>query len=93
MILCDDSSKDNTYEVAKTYCEKYPERFILLKNDRNMGLNYTLNRCLEYADTEYIARMDGDDVSLPTRLEKEVAFLDAHLEYAIVSCPMNYFDD
>lgn len=93
VIMCDDGSKDDTYEVARTYSEQYPEKFILIKNDRNMGLNCTLNHCLEYADTEYIARMDGDDISLPTRLEKEVAFLDAHPEYAIVSCPMIYFDD
>lgn len=93
LIMCDDGSKDDTYEAAKTYCEKYPERFILLKNDCNMGLNYTLNRCLEYADTEYIARMDGDDISLPTRLEEEVKFLDSHPEYDFVSCPMIYFDE
>ena len=92
VIMCDDGSEDDTYKVAKTYCEQYPEQFFLLKNDRNMGLNYTLNHCLKYADTEYVARMDGDDISLPTRLEREVAFLDAHPEYDIVSCPMLYFD-
>ena len=48
-----------------------------------MGLNHTRNRCLQVATGEYVARMDGDDVSLPTRLEKEVAYLDAHPEYAI----------
>ena len=93
VIMCDDGSEDDTYKVANTYCEQYPEQFFLLKNDRYMGLNYTLNHCLEYADTEYVARMDGDDISLPTRLEKEVAFLDAHPEYDIVSCPMIYFDE
>ncbi|MDE6766831.1 MAG: glycosyltransferase, partial [Eubacterium sp.] len=48
---------------------------------------------LEYADTEYVARMDGDDISLPQRLEKEFEFLESHPEYAIVSTPMKYFDD
>lgn len=57
-----------------------------------MGLNYTLNRCLDQADTEYIARMDGDDISLPHRFETEINFLDAHPEYAVVSGPMIYFD-
>ena len=93
LVLCEDGSKDKTYEIAETYRKTYPDRIILLRNERNMGLNYTLNRCLAAATGEYIARMDGDDISLPTRLEKEVAFLDAHPEYAIVSTPMIFFDE
>lgn len=93
LIMCDDGSKDGTYKVAEVYQDKYPEKIFLIKNDRNMGLNFTLNHCLEYADTEYVARMDGDDISLPERLEKEINFLDTHPEYAIVSCPMIYFDE
>lgn len=92
LIMCDDGSTDATYSVATAYREKYPNKIILIQNEKNMGLNYTLNHCLQYADTEYVARMDGDDISLPDRLEKEVDFLDEHPEYAIVSCPMIYFD-
>ncbi|MCH5218013.1 MAG: glycosyltransferase [Muribaculaceae bacterium] len=93
VILCDDCSKDNTYEVAEKYINRYPDKFILLRNERNMKLPATLNRCLEYADTEYVARMDGDDISKPERFEKEIQFLDAHPEFALVSCPMEYFDE
>lgn len=93
LIMCDDGSTDNTYQVAQNYQKIYPDRIILVRNSHNMGLNYTLNHCLEYADTEYIARMDGDDISLPERLEKEIGFLDTHPEYAIVSCPMIYYDE
>ena len=75
IILCEDGSSDNTYQVAKDYALKH-DNIVLIKNEKNMGLNYTLNHCLEYADTEYVARMDGDDVSLPTRFEKEINFLD-----------------
>lgn len=92
IILCDDGSKDNTYEVAKAYADKH-DNIVLVKNVKNMGLNYTLNHCLEYADTEYCARMDGDDISLPKRFETEIEFLDSHPEYAVVSCPMIYFDE
>lgn len=92
LILCDDGSVDNTYEVAKKYADKY-DNIILLKNEKNIKLAATLNRCLEYADTEYIARMDGDDISLPTRFEKQIEFLDAHPEYAVVSSPMIHFDE
>lgn len=93
MIMCDDGSTDQTYEVAKKYIEAYPEKFILMKNDENKGLNYTLNRCLEYAEGIYIARMDGDDISLPTRLAQEVAFLDRHTDIAFVSTIMGMFDE
>lgn len=92
VILCDDGSKDNTYEIAKRLAESRGN-VILIKNERNMGLNYTLNHCLEYADTEYIARMDGDDISEPTRFEKEIQFLDSHPEYDIVSTQMTFFDE
>ena len=91
IILCDDGSADKTYEIAEQNAAAH-SNIVLIRNQRNMGLNYTLNRCLELADTEYCARMDGDDISLPTRFEKEVKFLDEHPEYAIVSTPMQYFD-
>ena len=87
IILCDDGSTDDTYSVAKSYADTH-DNIILVRNEVNKGLNYTLNRCLEYADTEYCARMDGDDISLPTRFEKEIQFLDSHPEYAIVTTPM-----
>lgn len=91
VILCDDGSKDSTLEVANKWAETHPNCMVI-RNERNMGLNATLNHCLEHADTEFIARMDGDDRSLPHRFEREVDFLDAHPEYSIVSGPMRYFD-
>lgn len=93
LILCDDGSSDDTWAVAEAYQFQYPEKIMLLKNEENLGLNKTLNKCLRAATGRYIARMDGDDISAPDRLEKEVNFLDAHPEFAIVSCPMIYFDE
>jgi len=92
IILCDDGSTDGTYIIAKANADTH-SNVVLIRNERNMGLNYTLNHCLEYADTELCARMDGDDISLPTRFEEEVKFLDEHPEYAFVSTPMEYFDN
>lgn len=92
VIMCDDGSSDDTINVAIRYVESNPNKFILIENERNMGLNFTLNHCLKYVDTEYVARMDGDDISLPTRFEKEINFLDANPDVAIVSTPMEYFD-
>lgn len=92
LILCEDGSTDNTYAIAKEYADKY-DNIILLKNEKNIKLAGSLNRCLKYADTEYIARMDGDDISLPDRFEKQINFLDEHSEYAVVSTPMIFFDE
>ena len=91
IILCDDGSKDNTYQIAYEYQQKHPN-IVLLKNHHNMGLNQTLNNCLAFAKGEYIARMDGDDVCDSTRFEKQVKFLEEHPELALVSCPMSMFD-
>lgn len=93
LIMCDDGSSDSTLDVARSYQARYPDRIVVLSNGRNLGLNRTLNHCLAHARGTYIARMDGDDISLPQRLEKEAAFLDENPEYAIVSCPMIYFDE
>lgn len=92
IILCDDGSKDNTYEVALEN-QRHHGNIVLLRNEKNLGLNATLNKCLAIAKGDYIARMDGDDISLPTRFEKQVKFLEEHLEFAIVSTPMIHFDE
>ena len=92
IILCDDGSKDNTYQIAYENQQKHPN-IILLKNTHNMKLAATLNNCLNVAKGEYIARMDGDDISLVNRFEILVNFLDSHPEYAFVSSAMIHFDE
>lgn len=93
LIMCDDGSKDKTYDIAKTFQERYPTKIILLKNEVNMGLNYTLNKCLEKATGKYIARQDGDDISILSRFEKEINFISTNKEYAFVSSNMILFDE
>ena len=92
-IICDDGSRDESHAIALEYAEKDPRRFRIIQNEKNLGLNATLNKCLRLADGDYIARMDGDDLCAPDRFEKEAAFLNAHPEYAIVSCHMTTFDE
>lgn len=92
IILCDDGSKDNTYEVALEN-QRLHDNIVLLRNEQNLGLNATLNKCLAAAKGEYIARMDGDDISLPTRFEKEIKFLEEHPELSLVSTAMIMFDE
>lgn len=90
-IICDDGSTDGTYELVKRLT-KHDDRVILIQNEKNSGLAYSLNHCLSIAKGEYIARMDADDISLPERLEEEVAFLDNNKEFAIVGCNVKFFN-
>lgn len=91
IILCDDGSTDNTYEIAIEN-QGHHSNIVLLKNPHNRGLNQTLNKCIAVAKGEYCARMDGDDVCDPTRFEKQIKFLEEHPELSFCSCPMYMFD-
>lgn len=93
LIICDDCSTDNTYSVVNSYTQKYPEKIILIKNETNSKLAYSLNHCLEYATGYYIARMDADDRSTPDRIEKEVTFLKEHPDLQMVGTAVQWFDD
>lgn len=93
LIMCDDGSNDQTYEIALKYQQIFPDKIIVLKNDYNIGLNATLNKCLSVAKGKYIARMDGDDICVNDRFEKELEVLEQKTEISIVSCDMEYFDE
>ena len=73
LIIINDGSQDNTEEVIHAYSDK---RIRYYRNEKNEGLIYTLNRGLDLAQGKYIARMDADDVSLPTRFEKQVKVME-----------------
>lgn len=92
LIVCDDCSTDKSYAILQQYKKKLKEKMIILKNRTNSRIAYTLNHCLQYAQGEYIARMDGDDLSMPDRLEKQVCFLMTHPEYDLVGSQMISFD-
>ena len=72
-IIINDCSEDNTEKIILEYKD---ERIVYLKNEFNMGISRTLNRGIEISKGEYIARMDADDISLPNRFEKQVAYMD-----------------
>ncbi len=94
LIMCDDGSTDNTYEIAQIYIQQHSNYKIkLIRHEKNKGLNQTLNDCLEKAEGEYIGRMDADDISLPTRFEQEIKEFERDMNLSIVSCPMIYFDE
>lgn len=93
LILCDDGSIDNTYQIALDYKNRYSEKIHLIRNKQNIGLAKSLNRCLEIATGDYVARMDGDDLSLPNRFQVQVDFLKQRVEFDLVGSSMISFDE
>jgi hypothetical protein len=71
-VIVDDGSTDETYAILAAYRDR---RFRLVRNAQNIGLTRSLNKGLQVARGEYVARMDADDVSSLQRLEKQVATL------------------
>ena len=92
MIICDDGSTDGTPEILHRYEQEYPGKFVIIQNEKNSKLPYSLNHCLQYVQTDLVARMDGDDWSTPDRFEKQVAFLKEHPEYDLVGTGVTVFD-
>lgn len=82
-LILDDCPEDRAAEaVIASYDDA---RIKYFRNERNLGIAGSRNRLMEMATGDYLAVADHDDVSLPQRLEKEAAYLDAHRECGVVS--------
>ena len=80
-IVIDDASQDGTSRILGSYSDS---RIKVHRNSENLGLTRSLNQTLDLASGKYIARMDADDISLPDRLARQIAFLDIHPDIGIV---------
>jgi hypothetical protein len=89
LLIIDDGSSDLSYEIARGYGDS---RIRLVRNAQNLGLIATLNRGLQEARGEYVARMDADDVSLPERLEAQAGFLDRHAAVGMLGTAVQVID-
>ena len=91
LIICDDGSDGEAARNLKNY-ENRDKRIRVIRHSENRGLAATLNTCIAQAKGKYIARMDADDISRPQRLEKQVRFLEKHIQYAFVGTNADLID-
>ena len=92
LIICDDGSTDNTWRHLLEFAHR-DKRIRIVQKQKNEGLAAALNQCIEQTQGIFIARQDADDLSDPTRLEKQVEFLNQHPEIDFVGSNCNLFDE
>lgn len=88
-LIIDDGSTDSSVDVIRSYNDG---RIKFIENKRNTGLPFTLNKGIDLAAGEYIVRMDQDDISLPTRIEKQVRFMDNYPETGVSGTWVKFVD-
>lgn len=89
LIIINDGSKDNSAAVVKSFSDP---RIVYIEQE-NAGLAATLNRGISTAKYEYIARQDNDDISEPQRFEKQIEFLEANKDVALVGSWASIIDE
>lgn len=86
LLLVDDGSTDGSTAIALQYAQHYPEKIRYLEHEghQNCGMSATRNLGTRYAQGEYIAFLDADDVWLPHKLEQQVKLIQSQPEAAMV---------
>lgn len=92
VVVVDDCSTDGTAAILRRIAATDP-RVVLVSLDRNLGISAALNAGLAACRASYIARADGDDVSLPGRLERQLAFMMQHPDTALSGCALEKIND
>ena len=91
VIAIDDGSRDASRSILERFAAA-DSRVRILANETNEGISAALNRGWREARGVYIARLDADDVALPERFARQVAFLDAHPSVAAVGSAAIFID-
>lgn len=89
-IIINDGSSDGSLAIIQSYSD---ERIRLIDNGTNKGLIDSLNAGISVATGKYIARMDADDISLPGRFEKQVAFMETDTAVGVCGCDYTLFSE
>lgn len=91
-IVIDDCSTDATWSIVQDRARR-DSRIRAERNSRNLGIAGTRNRGVALAAGKYVMWQDADDLSMPDRMEEQVAMLESDPEVGIVGGSLRFFDD
>ncbi len=83
-LILDDGSRDGTREIIEHFALRDPRIRPILRENR--GLVASLNQLLSEAQAPIVARMDADDICMPGRFARQIAFLAGHPDHGVVGC-------
>lgn len=89
-IIINDGSTDKSGNIAASYNDR---RIRIIENEKNIGLNESLNIGIDYAQGKYIARMDADDICFPTRFAQQLNMLESNSSLDMVGSKALVFND
>lgn len=92
VVVSDDASPDLTAKVIRALAKKYRGRLVPVLNESRGGITVNMNRGLAHCDGEYLAFLGGDDIFLPGKIAKQVAFMQAHPEVILSHHDADVFD-
>ena len=93
IIVEDGPLTTGLYDVISKWCNNPDVPITIIKNDVNMGLTKSLNRGLEYVNTDLVARMDSDDMARPNRFELQVKFFNENPNIDILGGAIHEIDE
>lgn len=85
IIVGEDCSTDNTRAVVQQYANKYPNLIVPLFYEKNVGAVENVKQVYKKAQGKYIAHMDGDDMALPNKLQKQFDIMEENPQAIICS--------
>lgn len=92
LVIVNDCSKDESLKIIKEFAE-LDSRVLVETNPENLKLSKTLNRAIGLSSGKYLARMDADDISDPSRIEKQVKLMEQNPDVVVIGCDILIIDE
>lgn len=92
IVVGEDCSTDGTRAIVQKYVEKYPNLIIPLFYEENIGAIENIKKVYKKARGKYIAHLDGDDMALPDKLQKQFDLLEANPDCTICAHDVDLID-